>query len=369
MTGTQIEIQIIALITALACALPGIFLVLKRMALISDAISHSILIGIVATFFIVKDLGSPVIILGASLAGLLLVVIVEAITRSKKVKEDAAIALLFPVFFSLGVILVSLFASNIHLDIDAVLVGEIAYAPFDRMIIGGIDFGPRSLIIMGSILVLNIIFFILFYKEMKISTFDKAFAYSIGFLPGLFHYLFLGLVSITTVGAFDSVGAILVVALMIVPPTSAFLISKNLKSMIIYSLIIAGVSALSGYWIAHVINTNIAGAIASMSGIIFIVIFFFSPKNGMVMKMKRKKEHKIEFYSVMLLVHISHHENTSSWEKECHQDHLDQHLSWDKSLIKKIVKRVLNENLAKLSENFLKLTYLGKEKVANYMEK
>jgi manganese/zinc/iron transport system permease protein len=140
-TTAQVEIQAIAAVVAAACALPGVFLVLRRMALISDAISHAILPGIVLAFFVVEDLSSPLLVVGAAGMGLVTVVLIELLRRTELVREDAAIGLVFPVLFSAGVVLIARFADDVHLDIDAVLLGELAFAPFDRLVFWGWDWG------------------------------------------------------------------------------------------------------------------------------------------------------------------------------------------------------------------------------------
>ena len=133
MTNPQIEIQLIGVVVAMACAIPGVFLVLRKMSLISDAISHSILPGIVIGFFITQDLNSPILILLAALTGVITVVLVEVIQKTGLVKEDTAIGLVFPSLFSIGVILIAKNANDVHLDVDAVLLGELAFAPFDSL--------------------------------------------------------------------------------------------------------------------------------------------------------------------------------------------------------------------------------------------
>ena len=142
MTTPQIEIQLIAAVVAVACALPGCFLVLRRMAMLSDAISHAILPGIVLAFFITHNLSSPLLVLAAAATGLLTVVLVELLSRTGLLREDAAIGLVFPALFSIGVILISVYARDVHLDVDAVLLGELAFAPFNRFEVGGYDLGP-----------------------------------------------------------------------------------------------------------------------------------------------------------------------------------------------------------------------------------
>ena len=175
------EVQMIASLVAVSCAIPGVCRGWRRMAMRSDAISHAILLGIVLAFFVVKDISSPILIIGAALSGVLTVSLVELLNRTKLVKEDASIGLVFPLLFSIGVILIARYAWNIHLDVHAVLLGELAFAPFDRLIIGGHDFGPKSMYVMGSILALNLVFITLFYKELKVATFDAGLAAALGF--------------------------------------------------------------------------------------------------------------------------------------------------------------------------------------------
>ncbi|HNS41066.1 MAG TPA: metal ABC transporter permease, partial [Promineifilum sp.] len=266
--SASVEIQIIAVIVAVACALPGVFLVLRRMALMSDAISHTILLGIVLGFFILGSLDSPLLILFAAAMGVLTVSLVELLMRTRLVKQDAAIGLVFPALFSVAVILISRFARGVHLDVDAVLLGELTFAPLDRIDIGPIDL-PRSLLVMGIILLLNVIFIAVFYKELKLTTFDAGLAAALGFSPVLVHYGLMLMVSVTAVGAFDAVGSILVVGLMIAPPAAAYLLTNRLSRMLLYSAALATAGALGGFWMAWFLNANIAGSIASVLGFLF----------------------------------------------------------------------------------------------------
>lgn len=288
----QIEIQLLAAVVAAACALPGVFLILRRMALLSDAISHSVLLGIVLAFFVVRDLGSPVLLLGAAAMGVLTVALVEMMHRTRLVREDAAIGLVFPALFSLGVILISRYAGDVHLDLDAVLLGEIAFAPFDRLVVGGRDLGPRGLWVMGSILLLNAAAIAVFYKELKLTTFDAALAAALGFSPAVVHYGFMTLVSITAVGAFDAVGSILVIALMIAPPAAAYLLTDRLSAMLLLSVRIGVSSAISGYWLAHLLDASIAGAMATMAGAHFALALLFAPEQGIVARALRRRRQR-----------------------------------------------------------------------------
>lgn len=308
MSSLQIEIQIIAVITAVACAIPGVFLILRRMSLMSDAISHAILLGIVLAFFITKDINSPFLILAAAATGVLTVSLVELLNKTRLVKADAAIGLVFPALFSIGVILISRYAGNVHLDIDAVLLGELAFAPFNRLVVGGLDIGPKAIYIMGSILLLNLIFLLLFYKELKLATFDAGLAVALGFAPGLIHYGLMSVVSITAVGAFDAVGSILVVALMIAPPATAYLLTDSLPRMIGLSALTGALSALSGYWVAHLLDASIAGAMATMAGVLFGLVFLLAPERGLVAIARRRGRQRIEFARKALAIHLYNHE-------------------------------------------------------------
>jgi len=360
MTGAQIEIQLIAVVVAAACALPGVFLVLRRVALLSDAISHAILLGIVIAFFIVEDLSSPFLIIAAAATGILTVFLVELLNRTRLVKEDASIGLVFPVLFSIGVILISRYAGNVHLDTDAVLLGELAFAPFNRFEIAGIDIGPKALWVMGGILLLNLLLIVFFFKELKLVAFDSALAAALGFSPTVITYLLMTQVSITAVGAFDAVGSILVVALMIAPPATAYLLTDRLPHMILYSVVAGVLSALSGYWIAHILDVSIAGSMASMSGVLFGLTFLLVPERGLLAQAIRRRRQRQEFTTMMLLIHLYTHEDLPEAESECRVDHLTEHLSWSDDIAGRVVAAALDSDYVKSDEQLLRLTDRGR---------
>ncbi len=359
MSAPQLEIQLIASLVAVACAIPGVFLVLRRMAMISDAVSHAILPGIVVGFLITNSINSPVLIVLAAFTGLLTVVFVELLSKTKMLKEDAAIGLVFPFLFSIGVVIISRNASNIHIDTDAVLMGELAFAPFDRFVFKGSDLGPVSAWISGIILIVNLLFVVVFFKELKISTFDAALAASLGFAPVAINYVLLGLVSVTAVIAFDSVGAILVVALVIAPGATAFLLTHNLKKMIFLAAIIAVLSAISGYWAANFFNTSIAGAIASLCGIIFLLTFLFAPDSGMISILVRKMRQRIELAQMTLLLHIYNHSGEKDDISERRLDSLHEHLFWSNQYIKRILNYSLKSGLVSLEKGVICITEKG----------
>mgnify|MGYP000628012952 CR=1 FL=1 len=355
MTSAQIEIQVIASLVAIACAIPGVFLVLRKMALISDAISHAILPGIVVGFFITQDLSSPLLIIFAALTGILTVFLVEFIQKTGLVKEDTAIGLVFPALFSLGVILIAQNANDVHLDIDAVLLGELAFAPFDRLLLFGSDVGPKSLWVIGVILTVTLTLLLAFYKELKVSTFDVGLASALGFSPVVLHYGLMTVASVTTVGAFDAVGAILVVALTIAPASTAYMLTKDLKRMLIYSVIFGVFSAISGYWLAYVLDASIAGSIASVLGVLFLICFLFAPSTGMISVMYRQQRQKIEVLLLTFLLHLKNHKELN----ERHINHLGEHISWKKNQAKKVLDLALKNNMVSIADNVVSLTKKG----------
>jgi manganese/zinc/iron transport system permease protein len=273
------EIVTIAIVASVTCCVPGVFLVLRGVAMMSDAISHAILLGIVVMFLCVHSLTSPLLIVGASCAGIVTVLCTEMIIKSKRLKQDAAIGLVFPLFFSVGVILVSQFARNVHLDTDMVLLGELAFAPFNRLVIQGIDCGPSALWVMAVALIINLLFVRLLYKELVVTTFDTTLATMTGFSPVVLYYALMVITSLTTVATFDAVGAIMVVALMITPPSSAYLLTQRVSDMLFLSIIFAIVSAILGYIFASYADVSIAGSIASMTGVLFIGVLFYGFHN------------------------------------------------------------------------------------------
>ena len=355
MNSAQIEIQLIASLVAIACAIPGTFLVLRKMAMISDAISHSILPGIVIGFFITQDLNSPLLILLAAFTGIITVVLVEYIQKTGLVKEDTAIGLVFPALFSIGVILIAKNANDVHLDVDAVLLGELAFAPFDRLVVSGVDIGPKSLWVIGIILIITIGLLIAFFKELKVSTFDKGLSASLGFSPAIIHYGLMSVSSVTTVGAFDAVGAILVVALMIAPAATAYLLTTDLKKMLWLAIGFGVLSAISGYWFAHWLDASIAGSITTILGLLFLLVYLFAPSKGVIAVMYRNKQQQIEVSLLTFLLHLKNHTD----ERERHVNHLQEHINWQKVRAKTVLDLALKNNMIVRNKNIISLTEKG----------
>ncbi len=263
-----------------ACSLVGCFLVLRRLSMIGDAISHSVLPGIVIAFLLSNSRNIGPMMLGAGALGLLTAFIIDVLNRHGKLQADAAIGVTFTWLFAIGVILVSTLTGQVDLDTECVLYGEILYTPFDTWTVGGRDLGPRAAWVLGAMTLLNLIFICLGYKQLKLCAFDPVLAASLGINVALWHYLLMGFVSITTVAAFESVGAILVVAMLIVPPNTAYLLTDRLSHMLVLSVIVGAMSAVLGYGLAVWIDGSIAGAMAVVSGTLFLFAAVLSPRHG-----------------------------------------------------------------------------------------
>lgn len=338
MIGYEWEILAIAAVTACACALPGSFLVLRQSAMLSDAVSHAVLPGIVVAFLLTGSLTSPLLVLGAAATGVLTVSLVELLRRTRLLREDAAIGLTFPILFSVGVVLVSRYAGSVHLDVDAVLLGELAFAPFRRVEFGGHDFGPEALMTMSAVLLLNLAFIAALFKELQLVTFDPALGASLGFHPSRLHYALMTLVSITAVGAFDAVGSVLVVALMVAPPAAARLLTDRLSHMLWLSALLGTASAGLGWLAAHRLDASIAGCMATAAGGLFAVTFLVAPETGLWAQARRRSQRRAHFRRTMLMIHLLHHGDTPEAEEECRADRLHLHLHWDESVVARVVR-------------------------------
>lgn len=258
-------------LVGITCGIAGVFLILRKMSMIADAISHTVLFGIVMAFMITQSLNGLWMLVGAAIAGILTAYLVQLL-QSSGIQEDAAIGVTFTSLFALGVLLITLFASNVHLDVEHVLMGEISFVPWDKWTFLSITM-PKAVWMLLLVLVINVTFLFLFYKEMKLSTFDYVYATTIGLPVILLHYVFMTTISLTTVAAFDSVGAILVVAMLIGPAATAYLISKSIKEMFLWSIGFGMASAIIGYYAAKWFDTSIAGMMAAAVGVIFIAVF------------------------------------------------------------------------------------------------
>lgn len=280
-------------LVAATCGVLGCFLVLRKMAMVGDAISHSVLPGIAIAFLISGSRDSLLMLAGAAVLGLITVFLIQMLQQSG-LQSDASIGIVFTALFAIGVILISLNASHIDLDLDCVLFGEIAYVPWDTWMLNGYDMGPAAVWMLGGTLLLVLTLIGVFYKQFKLCAFDPALAAAVGIPVVLFHYLLMGMVSVATVASFESVGAILVVGMLIVPASTAYLLTDRLSRMLLYSVLIGILCSAGGYYLAKWLDASIAGAMISVAGILFVLAFIFSPLHGLAARYLKRRRLKAE---------------------------------------------------------------------------
>ena len=359
----MIESLYILIITSLACAVLGVFLVLRRLSMVSDAISHSVLLGIVIGYFVTKDIGSVLLIIGASLFGVLTTVCIELLIKSKRVTEDASVGIIFPLFFSIAVILITRYARNVHLDTEVVLIGEIILAPLHRINFLGLSL-PKALIQMSFVLLINIVFIAVFFRKLKISSFDPVYAGVAGIAGAGLYYVFMALVSFTAVSAFESVGAILTISFFISPAASAYLISKDLKITILLAAVYAVVNSCIGYFLAVKFNVSMSGMCALVSGLTFMITIAVYP-GGIITKIIRYIKNKNRFSRELLILHIDNHTGKKNALGELGYSTIREHIAWsdrklqyvlDKLIKKGYVYRAKERGVYSLTETGKKLS-------------
>lgn len=346
-----------------ACAVPGVFLLLRRVALVSDAISHVLLFGIVVAYLLVNDRSSPLLFLGAAASGVLTVALVELLQRTRLVKEDAAIGLVFPVLFAVGAVLLTLYVpTTAHLDIDAVLLGNEVYSasPASEWRPFGIPLGPRAAWVLIGLFVLNALLVLLVYKELKLSTFDPELAVVYGFAPAVLHYGLMTGVSLTAVAAFDAVGVVVVVALFVVPAATAYLLTDRLSWLLVLSVAFAVGGAVAGTLLAIAIDANVAGTVAVVLGLVFAVVFLIAPRRGLVAQLLTRLAQRRRFFETMLTIHLLQHENTPEEADESDVTGLHRHLHWLPAEVMAVVKRAERNGLVTDQGGRLKLTAEGR---------
>ena len=277
-------IALMGFFVAAACGLVGNYLILRRMALVGDAISHSVLPGLVIAFLISRSRNSTTMFLGALAAGLLTTVLIEVIHKKSRVKQDAAIGIVFSSLFAIGVILVSHYASRVDLDQECVLYGEIGTIPLDLPYVqlGSFVLGPPPLVRMGAVALVVGLLIVVFYKELLVSSFDPGLAFSLGINATVVHYSLMSVLSVVVVSAFESVGAILVIAMLILPGATASLLSPRLPRVLLLTLLHAALSSVLGVMLALWLECSIAGAMVVMGGVLFGLVWVFSPTQGLL---------------------------------------------------------------------------------------
>ena len=285
-------IALMGFFVATACGLVGNYLILRRMALVGDAISHSVLPGLVVAYLLAGTRHSTVMFAGALVAGLLTTVLIEVIHKKSRVKQDAAIGITFSSLFAIGVILISHFASKVDLDQECVLYGEIGNIPLDGPYVqlGSLVLGPPTMVRMAVVTLIVVLLIAVFYKELLVSSFDPGLAFSLGINATVVHYSLMSMLSVVVVSAFESVGAILVIAMLILPGATASLLSHRLPVIFLLTVLHAALSSVLGVHLALWLECSIAGAMVVMAAVLFVLAWIFSPTQGLLRRWLRMRQ-------------------------------------------------------------------------------
>lgn len=258
---TNVWMVVTAAFTAIACGIPGVFLVLRRMSLTGDAISHSVLPGIVIGFLISGSLDSPWLVVGAAASGWLAVMVIDLLHRHVGVREDAATGVVFAAMFAVGVILLRVTAGRVDLDPDCVLFGNLETAIHGATVeLGGLVV-PQIAITTGAASLVAAMFAFLLFHRLLACSFDPALARLTGQAPGGVQALLLGLTATVIVAAFQTVGAVMSVALLVLPAASALLLARRLWQALTTVWLHGMLSAVGGLYLATLTDCNLGAAV------------------------------------------------------------------------------------------------------------
>jgi manganese/zinc/iron transport system permease protein len=276
----------------IACALPGVFLMLRRMSMLGDAVSHAVLPGIAASFLITGSRAILPMLSGALIAGILASFLATYLTRRKLATPDAALGIVFTSFFALGVVIISWGAKHVDLDLGCVLYGLAEFIPLDTVGIFNYNI-PRAVVILTSVLIINTLLVILFYKELILTSFDPVLAHCTGIPNRKIQYGLMAVTAATAVATFESVGSVLVVAMFVIPPASAYLLADRVTSIILIAGLLGVGCATGGYLGALHYNSSVAGMMSVIAGCFFVIAAVLSPRHGLIRKIIHRSRLKV----------------------------------------------------------------------------
>lgn len=278
-----LKVMLMASLVSVACALVGSFLLLRRMSMMGDALSHAVLPGLVVAFVLSGSLSIVPLFAGAVVAGLATTFLTQSLHRYGGIATDAAMGVVFTSLFALGVVLLKVFASDLHFDASCVYEGSLLWLVLDTTSVLGVEV-PRQAFVVLPILLFNLAVIGLLWKELQLTTFDSALATSMGFSSTTLHYLLMALVALTAVASFQVVGSILVVAMLIIPPAAAQLLVVRLHRMVLVACAIAVLVAVVGSTLSIVFDVSPPGMMAMVAGCVYLLAALFSPHGGVLSK-------------------------------------------------------------------------------------
>lgn len=268
----NIWIILTGILVALSASSLGTFLVLQKKSMLADAISHAVLPGIVLAYLISGNRSPFLLLMGAAISGILATFLIDWLEKKVGLQADSSIGVTYTWMFAIGIILLAFFAGNTDLDQECVLFGELVYVPLYKTSIAGISI-PNSTLRLLFLFIAILIFLSIFGKSLTLYSFDPGFAVFKGLATTILHYMFLGLVSTTTVFSFESVGVVLVIALLVIPPISAKIWANSIKDMLMLSAAYSIVTVLIGFTFAYFTDGSVSASITLSSAFLFLLSF------------------------------------------------------------------------------------------------
>jgi ABC-type Mn2+/Zn2+ transport system permease subunit/Mn-dependent DtxR family transcriptional regulator len=333
-----------SIMVGISCGLIGTYIMLRGLSLIGDALAHAVLPGVVIGFMVGGK--SPLsLFIGASAAGILTALLISFVERNSKIKSDTAIGIIFTGAFALGILLVSQL-KQVHIDLSSYLFGDVL----------GVS---NSDIVMSSIITLFIlIVVIIFYKQLLVTSFDPTMAHIIGISAGGFHYFLMTMLSMSIVTGLQSVGVILIIAMLITPPATAYLLTNKLKLLLLISCICGIFSSVTGLYLSYHFNFASGASIVLVAVFFFMLAFLFSPREGIVIKaFRRRKTSRLNLFED--IIKILSKEDIPSGREHSTQI-LSSKLGLSKAKIHSALKEVTKMDLIEKDNGNLVLTNKGK---------
>ena len=272
-------IIITGFLVASSTGMLGNLLLLRKMSMMGDALSHAVLPGIVIAYLIGGSRASLPLLLGAIIMGILTTFLIQFFSSRGKMQSDAAMGTVFTFLFAAGVILVTKFAGEADIDADCVLHGELAFVPLQQSTYLGFS-APNAVWTLAALFIFIQGVFWVGYKGWILTSFNPEYAKSVGIRTALWHYTLMAATSVATVVSFESVGAILVIAFLVVPAATAYLLTKDLRWMVALIILQGLLSSVVGYFLSDFLEASISGSMAVVSFILFASAFLLKKKEG-----------------------------------------------------------------------------------------
>lgn len=339
-----IQRALIASVTiGISCGLIGTYIMLRRMSLIGDALAHAVLPGVVVSFMVAGK-SEVALFIGAVVSGILTVLLIGFVNRNSKIKEDTSIGIIFTGAFALGILLVSQL-KQVHIDLSSYLFGDVL----------GVSTGDITL----SMIIMVVIIFciVLFYKQLLLTSFDPTMAMTIGISTTLVHYMLMTLLSMSIVAGLQSVGVILIIAMLITPPATAYLLSNNLKKILLLSATFGTISAITGLYLSYHFNFASGASIVLVAVALFMLAFLFSPKEGVVTKLfRRRSASKMVLIEDVIKLSYRFKDETGKTELV---DKIANELGISNSRVEGAIKTLIGKGLVERSNGNYQLTSDG----------